>query len=339
MKAISTLDAIKKYSFPLYRTKICELTINYNCNAKCVFCYTEDSFFNSSGKLDLQKSFKYMRTSFEDGARIIQFIGGEPTIYPELDKLISISKKIGYKAIQIVTNGLKLSDISYFKHLIDVGLNSVVFSVHGADEKIHDRVVGVDGAFKKINKAIEYAVRKKIHITIGTAVTSINYKEIPKIARWAYENYGIENYHFIAVHFIGEADKNTNVVGISYFETKPYIIEALEYLYLKNVFPLSPILSNYLPCILPGFENLISDWKLPYSFDDDLYLPEKVYKASMYTMITDRLRMKSKKCRECIYFKICAGFEKKYFERYGDKEFSPLLNIPSPFGMNTFYKK
>ena len=339
MKSISTLDAIKRYSFPLYRTKICELTINYNCNAKCIFCYTDNSFTNSNLKLDLKASFRYMLDSYKDGARIIQFIGGEPTVYEDLDKLILMARKIGYKAIQIVTNGIRLSKTAYFKRLIDAGLNCVVFSVHGSDSKIHDSIVGVNGAFNMIKKAIEYAVKNKIYITIGTAVTSINYKEIPKIAKWGYENYRIENYHFIALHFIGEAKENIKFVGVKYLETKSYIIDALKYLSLKNVFPLSPILSNYLPCILPGFENLISDWKIPYSFDDDLYLPQKSYRSSMYSMITDELRMKSNNCVKCVYFKICAGFERKYFEKYGDNEFIPLTSIPSPFSMNVFYKR
>jgi len=339
MKAISTLEAVKKYSFPVNRTKICELTMNYDCNAKCVFCYTESGFVNSNIKLDLKTSLKYILDSYKDGARIIQFIGGEPTVYPDLAALISMARKIGYRAIQIVTNGIRLSDYNYFKSLAGAGLNSVVFSIHSRNSSLHDKIVGVNGAFDRTNKAVNFAVKNNMHITIGTAVTYLNYKEVPKIVRWGYDSYGIENYHLIATHFIGEAKRNKNVVAITYSKTKPYLIEALKYLAQKEVLPLSPVLSNYLPCVLPGFENLISDWKIPYSFDDDLYLPDKVYKNSMYTMITDTLRMKSKKCKECIYYKICAGFEKEYFKKFGDLEFKPLKNIPSPFPLNIFYKR
>jgi len=219
MKAISTLDAIKKYSFPIYRTKICELTINYNCNARCVFCYTEDPFISSNLKLDLKTSFKYMLDSYKDGARIIQFIGGEPTVYENLDKLILMAKKVGYKAIQIVTNGIRLSDTVYFKHLIDAGLNSVVFSVHGAGSKIHDKVVGVNGAFDKIKKA-------ELHLHLdGSMRTSTildAFKEY-NIKNEGYEEKNIEKYL--------SADEST--VSLSEYLTKfdiPLIV--LQY---KNV--------------------------------------------------------------------------------------------------------
>lgn len=341
MRAISTLKAVEKYNWPYARTKVCEVTLNYNCNARCVFCYTSPEIYRLSEhlKLDVKLATKNMMDSYKDGARIIQFIGGEPTLYPQLDELIRIARKIGYSAIQIVTNGIKLSDHKFFDKLIKSGLNSVVFSVHAANSDIHNRVVGVNDAFKKILKALKFAVKNNIYITVGTAVTYLNYREVPNIVRLMYENYGIESYHFIATHFLGMAYKTKDKLAVSYSETKPYLLKAMDYLSSNRVLPVSPILSNYVPCILPGFENIISDWKLPYSADDDLYLPEKKYKDSMYTMITNTLRMKSKKCKKCIYYGICAGFEKEYYKEFGDKEFVPLKNLPRPYPLNIFYKR
>ncbi len=56
-------------------------------------------------------------------------------------------------------------------------------------------------------------------------------------------------------------------------------------------------------------------------------------------MITNTLRMKGKNCKKCIYFKICAGFEKKYFEVYGDNEFKPLKSIAKSLPIAVFYKR
>jgi hypothetical protein len=49
--------------------------------------------------------------------------------------------------------------------------------------------------------------------------------------------------------------------------------------------------------------------------------------------------MKGKKCDECIYSKLCAGFEKKYFEIYGDREFKPLKSVAKPFPIAVFYRR
>lgn len=335
-KAISTLEAIKRFNWPTIKPKSCEVTLHYLCNARCIFCYSEDPFSNN--RLELKNAILHMKKSYSKGSRLCQIIGGEPTIYHSLDRIIIAARKIGYPIIQIVTNGLNLYNYHFFKRLVDLGLNSVTFSVHSHLPQRHNRIVGVKDAFRKIIKAIENAIKLKIHITIGTAVTSLNYKDIPKIVRYFHENYSIETFHIIALHIIGQAKRFKDRLAIRYSETIPYIKEAIEYLARKKAFPLSPILSNYTPCLLPGYEDLISDWKIPF-YDDDLILPERSYYESMYTMITNTLRTKSKKCKDCIYSKICAGFERRYYEEFGDDEFKPLERIYNPPQISCFYKR
>ncbi|MCX7641647.1 MAG: radical SAM protein [Elusimicrobiales bacterium] len=336
MKTLSTIDAIKKLNWPTVKPKSCEITLHYNCNAKCIFCYTENAL--SKINIDIEKAIIHLKKSYDNGSTLCQIIGGEPTIYTELNKIIISAKKIGYPIIQIVTNGIKLADYKFLKNLKYCGLNSITFSVHSHISKKHDKIVGVKNAFSKIIKAIENAIKLDIHITIGTAVTYINHKDIPHIVSFFHQKYHIESFHIIALHLLGQVYKSKNKLLIKYSQTLPYIKKTIEYLASEKAFPLSQILSNYTPCLLPGYEDLISDWKIPY-FDDDLILPEKTYYNSMYTMITDNLRMKTNKCKQCIYYKICAGFEKKYYEEFGDSEFKPLNKIHKAPNISCFYKK
>ncbi|MGC8867957.1 MAG: radical SAM protein [Elusimicrobiales bacterium] len=339
MKILSTLDAIKKFGWPYTNPKSCELTLHYSCNAKCIFCYTEYPQTQlSSLSLDLKKAALHMKKSYENGSRLCQIIGGEPTVYPELEKIVSIARKIGYPIIQIVTNGINLSDYKFVNKLKKAGLNSITFSIHSHNPKTHDRIVGIKGAFYKVLKAIENVIKEEIHITVGTAVNLLNFKDIPHLVKYFHKKYAIETFHIIGLHIIGEVKKNKEKLTVPYSTTLPYIKQAVEYLALHNAFPLSPILSNYTPCLLPGYEGLISDWKIPFS-DDDLILPQKTYYNQMYTMITQNLRIKTKRCEKCIYSKICAGFEKKYYEEFGDKEFKPLDKIHSPPKISCFYKR
>ncbi len=337
-KTLNTFEAIERYNWPYVRTRVCELTLNYNCNARCVFCYSSPEMeeWKNSSSLDVKTASAYMLNSYKGGSRILQIIGGEPTVYPNLERIISIASKIGYPVIQIVTNGQKMADYRYARTLKEAGLNSATFSVHAPESNLHDSIVGIKGAFKNILKAMENAAKLGIYISTGTAVNYLNYKKVPEIAMFLNKRFNVESYHFIAMHFMGAGDLNSKKLSVSYSQNLPYIKEALNYLSSKRILPISAVLSNYLPCILPGYEHLISDWKIPFC-DDDLYLPEKVYKESMYSMITEKFRMKSGRCRQCIYFKICAGFEKKYFEMYGDREFRPLKSILRPFPLSVFY--
>ena len=37
---------------------------------------------------------------------------------------------------------------------------------------------------------------------------------------------------------------------------------------------------------------------------------------------------KKRRCRKCRYFKICPGFPRGYFDKYGEKELQPILDLP-----------
>ncbi len=248
MKALKTLETIKKYNWPYFRTKICELTLNYNCNARCVFCYSfpEAGIWKETLPLDIKTAIRYMLQSYKSGSRIIQIIGGEPTVYPELPKIVEGAKKIGYSIIQIVSNGQKLIDYSYIKILKEAGLNSITFSIHSSNERLHNLIVGLDDAFKNILKAIENAIKLDIYVTAGTAINALNYKNVPALVRFLHSNFGIESYHLIALHFIGGGNKNIKKLKVSYTQTLPYLKEALFYLAEQKILSISPILSNHV---------------------------------------------------------------------------------------------
>jgi len=339
MNSLSTIEAIKKYEWPYHRTKVCEITLHYKCNIKCVFCYSSpelDEWKNKNPML-ISNVFKDLISSYQNGSKIVQFIGGEPTIYPELDKAILFAKKKGYKVIQIVTNGQKMADPVFAERIKKAGLNSASFSIHHIIPQKHDETVQTHGAFKKTIKGIENAIKNEIYVTANIAITALNYKHIPDMVKFLYDNYGIETYSLIAAHFIGIADKNSHKLKVSYSDIVPYVLKTLSFLESKNILPVSPILSNFVPCVAPGCEHIISDWQIPFN-DDDLYLPEKSYKNSMYLHITNTLRMKTDKCKKCIYFNLCAGFEKSYYKIFGGKEFEPIKTISKPVAISPFYK-
>jgi MoaA/NifB/PqqE/SkfB family radical SAM enzyme len=327
-----------KFGWPLRRMKVCELTLSYDCNARCVFCYSSPELAAWKGRdgLDFRKASGYLMSSYKTGARMVQFIGGEPTICEDLPKLIRLAAKIGYPAIQLVSNGLRLSDPDYARELVGAGLNTTLLSLHGDNAALHDRVTGIKGAFRKTLRAAENLLRLGGYLNIGTAVTGMNYKNLPRLIRLVTENFGIDSCHIVSMHYIGAAYKNRSRLRIAYKAQLPYVEEALRVFYGKVARPAFNLLSNYLPCLLPGRENVMSDWKYP-ELDDDLFLPDAVYRDRMYGMITDNLRMKAPSCRTCVYYRACAGFEKEYFTLYGASEFKPLLSKPAPLGPGPVY--
>ena len=85
--------------------------MTYDCNMECEFCYNPVRTYST---LDIEW--------FEDVcARLphpvnFRLLGGEPTLYPHLDRALDAATKHGHQAA-IVTNGLRLASMSYAKKL------------------------------------------------------------------------------------------------------------------------------------------------------------------------------------------------------------------------------
>lgn len=105
-------------------------TINFHftdaCNMRCQFCFARFSDC-ASNRLDLpeQKKLISLLSAHRRQEYRINFVGGEPTIYPYLDELLTVAYKTGLRSslvtngYQLITNGLPSS----FRFLDLIGLS------------------------------------------------------------------------------------------------------------------------------------------------------------------------------------------------------------------------
>ena len=92
---------------PLVNTML----INYDCNLRCKHCSVHENLEKLPGprSMPYDTAVREMERKFQDGARIIFFEGGEPTLWKDGDKdlgdLISEGKRLGYFVTGYTTNG------------------------------------------------------------------------------------------------------------------------------------------------------------------------------------------------------------------------------------------
>jgi len=110
------------------------LPITDRCNMKCKFC-----FYPNKKNEDLSID-EIMKISESFDGRL-SLSGGEPTVHPDLPEIINrLIEKC--KRPRLVTNGLKLADISYLKKLYEAGLREITLSVNAFDDKILEKIDG-----------------------------------------------------------------------------------------------------------------------------------------------------------------------------------------------------
>lgn len=131
---------------PLVNTMI----ITFQCNLKCKHCSISGNAdkIPSPIQISWEDALREMRDFYEEGARVLFFEGGEPTLWKEGDKdlgdLIKAGRNIGYFVIGYTTNGT-----THFFEESDV----ISISLDGP-RQVHDMIRG-EGVYDKLMANLE----------------------------------------------------------------------------------------------------------------------------------------------------------------------------------------
>ena len=150
------------------------LVLTYGCNNRCKWCYAAPAEFRPDFMdLELAKQFLDLMKSLQ--IKDMGFCGGEPTTHPHLMELIKYAKDKGF-CVTLYTNGRKLSDEKFVKQLKSAGLDFCNLSIQSNDEKVHDEVCQVQGAFKETKAGIENCHKYEIALNLEAVFAHTNLK-------------------------------------------------------------------------------------------------------------------------------------------------------------------
>lgn len=149
------------------------------CNLKCRHCYINKKQ-HGKNTLPIETINTWLRAfaSKNKEANVI-FLGGEPTLHPDLPEAVIKAKSLGYSSITIDTNGYLFHDI-LSKVSPDV-IDYFSFSLDGATRKTNDMIRG-KGSFDTCIQGIKNAVQQGFDTSLIYTVSTINIHELDKIA-------------------------------------------------------------------------------------------------------------------------------------------------------------
>jgi len=157
------------------------LELTGRCNLRCRHCYADSlPSIPLNGEMRFTDWCNVLTEAATLGCRQVQFIGGEPTLYPQLVGLLAHARESGYSRVEVFTNGVRLGD-ALLRALVKYGVG-VNFSVYSADPIIHDAVTQHGGSFAATAKSIARAVGRglKVRASIITMPTDADQAETTK---------------------------------------------------------------------------------------------------------------------------------------------------------------
>jgi MoaA/NifB/PqqE/SkfB family radical SAM enzyme len=116
--------------------------------------------------------------AYKLGCRKVQFIGGEPTIYPHLIELIETSRQLGYTFIEVFTNGTHFTE--NIKQAFLVYQVSLAFSVYSAEDSIHDAVTLRRGSHARTIESLKWALQVGLSVRASIIDVGINSEGIER---------------------------------------------------------------------------------------------------------------------------------------------------------------
>ena len=160
------------------------------CNLTCPVCFANA---NAAGYIyepdfeTIRKMLQALRDERPAPCRIVQFSGGEPTIYPRFLDVLRMAKQMGFSHLQAATNGLKFTDLEFAEQAKEAGLHTLYLQFDGVCDDIYRRTRGQDLWEKKL-KCIENVRKAGLKIVfVPTIVKSLNEHQIGDIIRLALE--------------------------------------------------------------------------------------------------------------------------------------------------------
>lgn len=142
------------------------LEITRSCNLTCRHCYAGSApGLPVFGAMTFGDWCRAMDEARSLGCRRLQFIGGEPTVHPDLGRLIEHAVGNGFRYCEVFTNATRLGD-----ELLDLFARRrvrVAISFYSADPATHDRITGQPGSFEDTVDGIRRLVKRRIRLRAG----------------------------------------------------------------------------------------------------------------------------------------------------------------------------
>lgn len=196
------------------------LSVVRACSNACVFCAHPGS------SAEEPEPIERVRAMRDAGASAITFVGGEPTLAPDLlEGAVRAAREAGFAAIGAQTNGLALAE--HARGLAAAGLTDVHVSLHGPDSRSHDYHTGSEGSFERLWAGVAAARSAGLRVVATTVLTRSSFRILSAMPLLLQAR-GIAAWHVAVPLARGRAQEGFDRVYPRLALALPFALHALE---------------------------------------------------------------------------------------------------------------
>lgn len=153
------------------------------CNSACLYCAVPPHE-DAQGFAPLDQVEAMAAAGQAVGCDRAILIGGEPTIYPQLQGLLEMLARLGLNRHVCMTNGLRLADPLMVQQLLAGGVATIHLSLDTWDEATYDALSRSTGRLARQIQALDNVLAEpRLNLYVYTALTALNAPTLPELLR------------------------------------------------------------------------------------------------------------------------------------------------------------
>jgi uncharacterized radical SAM superfamily Fe-S cluster-containing enzyme len=177
-------------------TGLAIIDVTNRCNLKCPVCFANAAtagYVYEPSKEQIIAMLQNLRRNDPVPATALQFSGGEPTIREDLFELIRAAKGLGFRHVEVNTNGIRLAhSVEYCRGLLEAGMSTLYLQFDGVTPEVYEFTRGKDLLQSKM-KVIENCREAGSNsvVLVVTLIKGVNDHQLGDIVRFAADNFDV----------------------------------------------------------------------------------------------------------------------------------------------------
>lgn len=174
------------------------------CNLSCLHCYINPEQHGTE-TVSRQIMDEWLKLFFDPVKKSnVIFLGGEPTLHPDLAHGIKTARKLGYQTITVDTNGYLHHDLL---NKISTEDAVISFSLDGPTPETNDPLRG-EGAFATCTENLKKAIKKGFDVSVIYTVSRLNINHLHRMPALLNE-LGVKRFFIQIIGIRGKSAKNS----------------------------------------------------------------------------------------------------------------------------------
>jgi radical SAM protein with 4Fe4S-binding SPASM domain len=166
------------------------LELTGQCQLECAHCYAESGPKGRHSTLSDEQWIQVIEDAATAGVTFMQFIGGEPTRHPALNRLIVAARDAGL-GVEVFSNLVHVRP-DLWDTFVSAGVR-LATSYYAADDSVHDAITRRVGSHQRTRRSIERAIAEGIEIRVG--IIQVDEKQSSDAARLDLLSLGVQADH------------------------------------------------------------------------------------------------------------------------------------------------